>query len=356
MNIRNPLSTNFSRRSFLKIAGAGSLAMIAPNHDLTAAINLIDPQMRSEQKNTFAIGNTPLIKLQHLPDEDIAEIWIKWEGANPTGSMKDRMALGMIEEAEKSGELKSGMRIVEVTGGSTGSSLAMVCGPKGYKAHFVATDAISIEKRQTMAALGATLEIIPSHGEGITPELIELSMARIHELEREPDTFWTNQFGNPTNATGYRVLGHELLEAGQWNAFVMGVGTGGCLSGVASALNQDQTSKPIVVAVEPAASRNLSGGPTGGHRIEGIGLGFVPETARLDLIDEIEAVTDEQAFETTRALARQEGLFAGPSSGANVAAAIRIAKRLGKGKKVVTLLCDSGLRYLSDDVFEMSDV
>jgi len=330
--------------------------MIAPAHTLTSVINPNNPQMRSEPKSLFAIGNTPLIKLRHLPDPVGAEIWVKWEGANPTGSMKDRMALGMIVEGEKSGKLKPGMRIVEVTGGSTGSSLAMVCGPKDYKAHFVTTDAISIEKRLTMAALGATLEIMPSHGKGITPELVERSLKRVRELERDPDTFWTNQFGNPANAAGYRDLGLELHEAGKWDAFVMGVGTGGCLSGVAYVL-KDQGIAPetLIIAVEPAASRNLSGGSTGGHRIEGIGIGFVPETARLDLIDEIEAVTDEQAIETTRALARHEGLFAGPSSGANVAAAIRIAKRLGKGKKVVTLLCDTGLRYLSDEVFEMSD-
>ena len=307
-----------------------------------------------QKKIHMAIGNTPLVKLNHLPSAGSAEIWVKWEGANPTGSMKDRMAQGMIEAAEKNGLLKPGMRIVEVTGGSTGSSLAMICGPKGYKAHFVTTDAISIEKRRTMEALGARLEIMPSHGKGITPELVERSIARVHELVREGNTFWTNQFGNPANAAGYQYLGYELMEAGTVDAFVMGVGTGGCISGVGSVLKEkDRESQPLIVAVEPAASRNLSGGPTGGHRIEGIGIGFVPETVRLDLIDQIEAVTDEEAFQTTRELASREGLFAGMSSGANVAVATRIAKRLGKGKRVVTLLCDSGLRYLSDgDLFE----
>jgi cysteine synthase len=345
---------NKSRRSFLKLAGAGSLAMITPVYAMSTEKKPLQSQLKMQQNTNMAIGNTPLVKLLHMPKPNSAEIWVKWEGANPTGSMKDRMALGMIEAAEKSGKLKPGMRIVEVTGGSTGSSLAMMCGPKGYKAHFVTTDAISVEKRRTMAALGAQLEIMPSHGKGITPELVERSIARVHELVNEGDTYWTNQFGNPANAAGYKYLGHELLDAGPVDAFVMGVGTGGCISGVGSVLkHKDRASNSLIVAVEPAASRNLSGGPTGGHRIEGIGIGFVPETVRLDLIDEIETVTDEEAFKTTRDLARKEGLLAGISSGANVAVAMRIAKRLGKGKRVVTLLCDSGLRYLSDgELFE----
>ena len=344
---------NKSRRSFLKLAGAGSLAIISP-FNATSELQTLQSQKSMQRNTPSAIGNTPLVKLMHITEPDSAEIWVKWEGANPTGSMKDRMALGMIEAAERSGVLKPGMRVVEVTGGSTGSSLAMVCGPRGYKVHFVTTDAISIEKRRTMEALGAELEIMPSHGKGITPELVERSIDRVHELVREGNTYWTNQFGNPSNAAGYKYLGYELLEAGPVDAFVMGVGTGGCISGVGAVLKEsNRNSKPLIIAVEPAASRNLSGGPTGGHRIEGIGIGFVPETVRLDLIDEIEAVTDEEAFKTTRDLARKEGLLAGISSGANVAVALRVAKQLGKGKRVVTLLCDSGLRYLSDgELFE----
>jgi cysteine synthase len=344
---------NKSRRSFLKLAGAGSLAIISPFY-ASDELKPLKSQTNMLKNIHTLIGNTPLVKLMHMPEPDSADIWVKWEGANPTGSMKDRMALGMIEAAERSGELKPGMRVVEVTGGSTGSSLAMVCGPKGYKVRFVTTDAISIEKRRTMEALGARLEIMPSYGKGITPELVERSIARVHELVGEGNTYWTNQFGNPANAAGYKYLGYELLETGPVDAFVMGVGTGGCISGVGAVLKeQNRNSKYLIIAVEPAASRNLSGGPTGGHRIEGIGIGFVPETVRLDLIDEIEAVTDEEAFKTTRDLARKEGLLAGISSGANVAVAMRMAKRLGKGKRVVTLLCDSGLRYLSDgELFE----
>ena len=291
-----------------------------------------------------------MVRLRRLPDPAGAEIWVKCEGANPTGSMKDRMALGLVEAAERAGELTPGMRIVELTGGSTGSSLAMVCGPKGYRCHFVTTDAISIEKRRTMAALGATLEVLPSHGRGITPELVERSLERVRALAAEPESCWTNQFANPANSYGYLGLGREILDAGPVDAFVMGVGTGGCITGVATVLRKAGTAAKVV-AVEPDGSRALSGGPIGSHRLEGMGLGFVPETLDRDLIHEVEAVTDEEAFATARRLAREEGLFAGPSSGANVAAALRVAAQLGAGRRVVTVLCDSGLRYLSGDLF-----
>lgn len=298
-----------------------------------------------------AIGGTPLVRLERVVDPDGAEIWMKWEGANPTGSMKDRLALGLLEAAERSGELRPGMRVVELTGGSTGSSLAMAAAPRGYRTHFVTSDAVSLEKRRAMAALGATLEVMPSGGEGITPELVERSMERVRALARDRDTFWTNQFENPANALGYLELGREILEAGPVDAFVMGVGTGGCLTGVARALDRAGVAAHVV-AVEPAASRNLSGGATGGHRIEGIGLGFVPETFERERVHEITAVSDEEAFEATRALAREEGLFAGPSSGANLVAARRVASRLGPGRRVVSLLCDTGLRYLDGGLFD----
>jgi cysteine synthase len=296
------------------------------------------------------VGDTPLVPLTTLPQGGDAEVWVKWEGANPTGSMKDRMALGMIEAAEEAGRLRPGMTVVEATGGSTGSSLAMVCAPRGYAVRFVTNDAIDDDKLRAMAALGAELEILQSHGRGLTPHLVQEGLDRVQELAREPDTFWTNQFGSPANAAGYRRMGREILDAGGTDAFVMAVGTGGCLSGVAEELNA-QGAGTQIIAVEPAASRGLSGGPVGGHRIEGIGLGFVPDTVRMDLIDEIEAVSDEEAFETARLLARREGLFAGISSGANVAVALRVARRLGAGQRVVTVLCDSGLRYLGGDLF-----
>ncbi len=334
-----------SRRRFLRgMVGAAGALPLMPRSGMTRPTGPRGPM------GLDSVGSTPLVRLQRLWDPGGAEIWVKWEGANPTGSMKDRMALGLIQEAERLGQLRPGMRVVELTGGSTGSSLAMVCTPRGYPTHFVTSDTTSIEKRRTMEALGATLEILPSHGLGITPELVARSMERVQELASDPDTYWSDQFGNPANSLGYRGLGREILDAGEVDAFVMGVGTGGCLTGVAQAL-EEAGSRVRIVAVEPAASRNLSGGATGGHRIEGIGLGFIPDTLEMDLIHQIEAVSDEEAFATARALAREEGLLAGPSSGANVAAARRVAAGLGRGKRVVTLLCDSGLRYLADDLF-----
>ena len=340
----------FNRRKFLyTLTSLSGLAAIRP-------LNIISDQMKKTDNQNVqfpAVGNTPLVRLRNMTEPDSAEIWVKWEGANPTGSMKDRMALGMIEDAEKKGQLKPGMRVVEATGGSTGSSLAMVCGPKGYKTHFITIDAISLEKRRTMSALGATLEVMQSHGRGITPELVQRGLERVRELAADEDTWWANQFENPANSVGYRSLGRELEEAGGFDAFVMGVGTGGCITGVASYIKEELNNDIRIVAVEPAASRNLSGGPTGGHKLEGIALGFIPETVRMDLIDEIEAVADEEAFETARDLAKREGLFAGPTSGANVAAAKRIAKAFGPDKRVVTLLCDTGLRYLDGDLFNV---
>lgn len=341
-----------SRRNFIKSAGLGSMGLILASQMGRSGDQKFHSFAGEAKSSLHAVGNTPLIKLNTFSEAKSAEIWVKWEGANPTGSMKDRMALGIIESAEKKGLLKPGMRIIELTGGSTGSSLAMVAGPKGYKTHFVTSDAVSLEKRLTMEALGATLELIPSHGQGITPELVQRSLEKVRELAHESDTFWVNQFSNPDNAAGYRILGQEILNAGMPDAFVMGVGTGGCITGVSEVLKDEKNGNtPLIVAVEPAASRSLSGGPTGGHQLEGIGLGFIPETLRMDLIDEIEAVSDDEAFEVARSLARKEGLFAGPTSGANVAVAQRIAKKLGPGKRVVTLLCDTGLRYLSTDLY-----
>lgn len=338
-----------NRRKFIfSLTSFGGLAAFSPLKKKTHPMRAID-----DPNNLFpAVGNTPIVRLQNLSEPGSAEIWAKWEGANPTGSMKDRMALGMIEDAEKKGLLKPGMRIVEATGGSTGSSLAMVCGPKGYHAHFITIDAISIEKRRTMTALGATIEVIQTHGSGITPENVQRGLERVRVLSEDADTWWSNQFANPANSVGYRSLGRELENEGYFDAFVMGVGTGGCITGVASYFKEERNKEIHIVAVEPAASRNLSGGPTGGHKLEGIGLGFISETVRMDLIDEIEAVSDEEAYETARALARKEGLFAGPTSGANVAAAKRVARRLGPGKHVATILCDTGLRYLDGELFQ----
>jgi cysteine synthase A len=299
-----------------------------------------------------AIGNTPLMRLKRLPIPNTAEIWVKWEGANPTGSMKDRMALSMIEGAEKRGQLKRGGRIVEYTGGSTGSSLAMVCAAKGYGAHMVSSDAFSEEKLMTMRAFGATVEIIPSKDRKITSDLMQALISRAGEMAKELNTFCTDQFNNLDNRFAYHGMAEEILRDtdGEVNAFVISVGTGACFSGISEVLKERLT-KVQCVAVEPAAHRNLSGGNMGGHHIEGIGIGFIPSIMRMDHVDDIVAVSDEGAFETTRALAKKEGIFGGISSGANVFAAIQIAKKLGKGQKVVTVVVDSGLKYLQQDLF-----
>jgi cysteine synthase A len=301
----------------------------------------------------MTIGNTPLVRLEALAETGSAEIFVKWEGANPTGSMKDRMALSMIEGAEARGALRPGGRVVDYTGGSTGSSLAMVCAAKGYRARFVSSDAFAEEKLQTMRAFGADVEVIPSVNRKVTPELIQAGLKRVRELVAEPGTFWTDQFNNPDNRAGYGPMAREVLKAldGRLDAFVMGVGTGGCFSGNAEVYKQ-QVPGVHCIAIEPATSRALSGqGPYGGHRLEGMGAGFVPSICRLDLADEIVAVTDEDALATGRRLAREEGIFGGITSGANVWAALQCARRLGPGHRVVTVICDSGLKYLQGELF-----
>jgi cysteine synthase A len=288
-----------------------------------------------------------------MPASNGAEIWVKWEGANPTGSMKDRMALAMVEGAERRGQLKPGDKVVEYTGGSTGSSLAMVCAAKGYRAHFVSSDAFAEEKLATMRAYGGTVDVIPSDNRKITPELFQQLIARARELSREPGTFWTDQFNNPDNKVGYHKMAEETLKRmGDFDAFVMSVGTGGCFSGNAEVFKQ-RLDKAKCVAVEPASSRHLSGGPLGGHRIEGTGPGFIPKVMRMDLVDRIVSVSDEEAYATARHMAKTEGVFGGISSGANVFAALQVAKELGPGHKVVTIIVDSGLRYLDGDLFRL---
>ena len=298
-----------------------------------------------------SIGNTPLFRLRKIARSDMAEIWVKWEGANPTGSMKDRMALSMVEGGEKRGQLKPGGSVVEYTGGSTGSSLALVCAAKGYRSHFISSDAFAEEKLATMRILGGTVEIIPSKDRKITPELVQTMIARAKQLSKEPNTFWTNQLNNPDNKAGYHKMAEEVLEGiGSFDAFVMGVGTGGCFSGNAEVFKERLTQVKCI-AIEPASSRHLSGGAVGGHRIEGIGTGFIPKIMRMDLVDEIKSVSDEDAYKTARELAKTEGVFGGISSGANTFAALQVAKQLGPGHRVVTVIVDSGLKYLAGDLF-----
>ena len=300
-----------------------------------------------------AIGNTPLIKLERLSEPGCAEIYVKYEGANPTGSMKDRMALSMIEVAERRGDLKPGGKVVEYTGGSTGSSLAMVCANKGYHAHFVCSDAFAQEKLRTMKAFGAELDIIPSGDGKITAKLIQSLIDRARELSREPNTFWTDQFNNVDNRNAYHNMAKEIIDVLGKNVdeFIMGVGTGGCFSDN-SEISKNEIRSIRCLAIEPLHVRALSGGDTSGkHKLEGIGSGFVPSIARLDLADDIIAVSDEDAYDTARKLARLEGIFGGTTSGANVWAAMQRARIIGAGKKIVTVIVDSGLKYLNGDLY-----
>jgi cysteine synthase A len=300
-----------------------------------------------------AVGKTPLIKLERLAEPGSADIYVKWEGANPTGSMKDRMALAMVEGAEKRGDLKPGGTVVEYTGGSTGSSLAMVCATKGYKAHFASSDAFAKEKLQTMRAFGAELDIIPSGDGKITAKLIDTVIERAKELSKAPNTFWTDQFNNEDNKNAYHAMAREVIDVLGTNVdeFIMGIGTGGCFSGNAETF-KDQVPGIKCVAIEPYHVRALSGGDVSGkHKLEGIGSGFIPSICRIDLADEIVPVKDEDAQETARKLARIEGIFGGTTSGANVWAAIQRARELGPGRKIVTIIVDSGLKYLSGDLY-----
>ncbi len=299
------------------------------------------------------IGNTPLIKLEKISEPNCAEIYVKYEGGNPTGSMKDRMALSMIEGAEKRGELKPGGTVVEYTGGSTGSSLAMVCARKGYQAHFVSSDAFAEEKLQTMRAFGANLEIIPSENGLISAKLINSLIKRAGELSKVLNTFWTDQFNNIDNRNAYHNMAREILDVlgNNIDEFIMGVGTGGCFSGNSEVL-KNEVPNIRCIAIEPLNVRALSGGDISGtHRLEGIGPGFIPSICRLDLADEIIPVSDKDAFDAARILARIEGIFGGITSGANVWAAIQRARIIGSGKKIVTVVCDSGLKYLQGDLY-----
>ncbi len=302
-----------------------------------------------------SIGNTPLVELQRVVPADHARVLVKLEGANPTGSMKDRMAIAVIERAESDGRLPRGGTVVEYTGGSTGTSLALVCAAKAYRIRIVTSDAFSQEKRDHMRALGADFIEVPSEGGRITRELIEEMIELARQISEVPDTFYSDQLQNVDAIAGYHPLGEEIWSqtGGNVNAFVQVVGTAHSIEGVAAVL-RSYTPDVRVIAVEPAESPVLSGGEPGAHKIEGIGIGFIPPLWNDSIADEIMTVSTEEAKLMTRQLASQEALFAGTSSGANVVAALRIAKRLGPGHTVVTLLVDSGLKYLTTDLYTSS--
>ena len=295
------------------------------------------------------IGATPVVRLNRVVDRGGAAVWGKLEAANPGGSVKDRIALAMVEAAEESGELKPGGTIVEPTSGNTGIGLAMVAAVKGYRLIVTMFDTASRERRLQMQAYGAEVVLTPA-AEGMRGA-IDKALALKNE---HPDYFLPQQFANPANPEIHRLTtGRELLTQmdGKIDVFVAGVGTGGSVSGVGAIL-KEHVDGVRVVAVEPQGSPVLSGGEPGFSYIEGIGAGFVPQTLNREVVDEVRTISDDNAYEMARRLAREEGVLVGISAGANAFVAAQIAAELGPGKTVVTILCDSGQRYLSTRVFE----
>ena len=299
-----------------------------------------------------AIGNTSIVRLRHVVPAGAAEVWVKLEWENPTGSVKDRMAELVIARAEADGRLEPGGRVVEYTGGSTGASIALVCAAKGHPVTIITSDAFAREKRDQMAAFGAELVLVPSEGGLTTKKLILDMIAKAKELASESGAFWVDQLNNPDTVAGYHGLAEEIWTqtAGDVDAFVHAVGTGASSRGIAEVLRGKKAGVHIAV-VEPAESPVLGGGAPGPHKIEGVGIGYEPPLFERSVVNEIIAISTADAKAMARRLAREEALFAGTSSGANVIAALRIAERLGPGRKVVTLMVDSGLKYVNTDVY-----
>lgn len=299
-----------------------------------------------------AIGNTPVVHLNHVVPPNSADVYVKLEYYNPTGSYKDRMALAMIEEAEKRGDLRPGMAVVEYTGGSTGSSLAFVCAVKDYRFRVVSSDAFAKEKLETMKAFGAELTIVPSQGGMVTPDLTPRMMERAREIAESEPSYFTNQLHNADAAKGYEPIGRELTEQieGPIHAFCASVGTAHMLVGVAHILRRLNPA-PRIIALEPASSPVISKGTIGTHHVEGIGIGFVPPLLDKAFYDEARGIDETEARQMAWRLAREEGIFGGTSSGMNVLGACLLARELGPGHVVATVAVDTGLKYLAGDLF-----
>ncbi|HIJ12593.1 MAG TPA: cysteine synthase family protein [Halobacteriales archaeon] len=305
------------------------------------------------QKNLLnVIGNTPIIKLNKIVPVDAAEVWVKLEGLNPTGSYKDRLAMSILQNALERGDVQTGQRVVEYTGGSTGTSLAFVSAILGLEFTAVFSNAFAKAKQQSMEAFGAEVVVINSPGGKITPELIQKMKNKAYELAEQPNTFYADQFNSPDIKNGYESLGVEIASQLENKADVLcaAVGTGGALMGTYSGMVSSGMD-PKLIALEPLQSPLLTTGEGGAHRVEGIGLGFEPPFLDKEKVDEMRAIDEEDAFEMCRLLAKEEGILGGGSTGLNVCAAIEIAKEIGPGKRVVTLNCDNGLKYLGGYIY-----
>jgi cysteine synthase A len=303
--------------------------------------------MTTTQNILDLIGNTSLIALGSIAPKNGARVLLKLESENPTGSMKDRMAMAMIEAAEADGRLPAGGAVVEYTGGSTGVSLALVCAVKKHPLHIVTSDAFSREKLDHMKILGARLQFVPSVGGGMTEKLTKDMIEAARVVAEETGAYWTDQMNNRDQMTAYRELASEIWTqtGGRIDAFVQSVGTAASLRGTGEELRR-RDAKIRLVAVEPAESAVLSGGQAGSHWMDGIGAGYVVPLWHAGVADRIERVTTEEAMAMAFRLAREEGLFAGTSTGANVIAALRLAEELGPEATVVSVLCDTGMKYL----------
>lgn len=307
---------------------------------------------RNSEGVLAGIGNTPLVELRRVVPRGAGRVLMKLEWANPTGSMKDRMGKAAIEAAEADGRLAAGGTVVEYTAGTTGISLAFVCAAKGYALEIVFSDAFSDEKRRTMQAFGAKITDVKSDNKQINEALIKEMIRTAAEISQRPGHWYCDQLRNHDAVAGYLPMGDEIWQqtGGDVSAFVHTVSTAHSIHGVTQALWAKDRSIHVV-AVEPEESAVLSGRPSGSHKIEGIGIGFVPPLWQPELVNEIQTVSTDDAKAMARRLAREEGMFAGASTGANVVAAIRVAERLGSGATVVTIAVDSGLRYLSTDMY-----
>jgi len=293
------------------------------------------------------VGQTPIVKLNRLVEENSAEVYLKLEYFNPGSSVKDRIGLAMIEAAEEQGLIKQGDTIIEPTSGNTGIGLAMIAAAKGYKAIFVMPETMSLERRNLLRAYGAELVLTPG------PAGMKGAIAKAEELVKEHGYFLPQQFKNQANPEVHkRTTGREIAEQmDQLDAFVSGIGTGGTITGAGSVI-REKFPEAKIVAVEPQDSPVLSGGNPGPHKLQGLGAGFIPDTLNTNIYDEVIQITTEEAFEASRRAAREEGILGGISSGAAIAAALKVAKELGKGKKVLAIIPDNGERYLSTPLYQ----